>query len=447
MRITVVAPAAPRSLTAPTRCSVRTRLIIALLFLLAAPRAVSAQPQEAPAITVEGIISPTTATYVARAIDESADREAPFLILRLDTPGGLLDATQDIVRTMLSSPVPIVVYVAPRGASAGSAGVFITLAAHVAAMAPATNIGAATPVQMGGGDTDPDDPVREKMISYAESYIETIAQERDRNVEWARRAVRDGVSATADEALEQNVIDLMAATETDLLRQLHGWGIDGRVLDTKQVQVVDLPMTTVERFFQTLFRPELIFILMLVAVYGLLGELSNPGAIFPGVTGLIALLLLLYTIAVLPLNLVGFALIALAIVLFITDVFVTSFGLLTLGGAAAFTMGSLMLFDDLGPVFDLSLAVVIPATIVTALFFVFALGAGLRAQLGPARSGKETLIGQTGEALTPIDEEGGQVFIEGEIWNAVSAEPVEKGESVRVKSVTGLTLNVEPASP
>lgn len=438
-RRTRPSPAGHLSRTSPARATAA----LLLLVLASGPPAWS-QPREAAAIEVDGIISPATASYISRAIGRAEELNAPLLILRLDTPGGLLDATQDIVSDLLGSPVPVVVYVSPRGASAGSAGVFITLAAHVAAMAPATNIGAATPVQMGGEQPDPDDPVREKMISYAESYIETIAAERERNVEWARSAVREGASITADEAVELNVIDLIAETETDLLTQLHGRVIGRDTLSTERIGVVEIGMTAVEQFFQILFRPELIFILMLVAMYGIIGELSNPGAIFPGLVGMIALLLLLYTIAVLPLNLVGFALIFLAIALFVTELFVPSFGLLSIAGAAAFIFGSMMIFEDISPAFDISLAIVVPAAIVTALFFVFAIGAGLRAQLGKPRTGTESMVGQTAEAMSPIDAEGGKVFIEGEIWRAVSAQPVEKGGLVRVQSVRGLTLDVTP---
>lgn len=418
-------------------------IILMLLVLLPPASEAQEQTREVPAIHISGMITPAMATYVLRAIDEAEARDAPFLLMRMDTPGGLLDATQDIVGAMLEAPVPTVVYVSPRGASAGSAGAFITLAAHVAVMAPATNIGAATPIQP-GVEMDRDDPAYEKMMRYTESYIEMIAEERDRNVEWARSAVRDGVAVTASEAVELNVIDFIAASDTELLERLHGWEIDDVVLDTENVVIVDVPMTIVERFFQLLFRPELIFILMLVAIYGIIGELSNPGAILPGFVGLMALLLLLYTIAVLPLNLFGFALIGLAILLFITELFVPSYGLLSLGGVAAFIAGSLLIFEGVSPVFELSLWVVIPATVITALFFMFAVGAGLRAQFGAVRAGKETLVGQHVKAMTPIDEKGGKVFIEGEIWNAVSDEPIEKGQWVRVDSVNGLTLNVSP---
>ncbi|MFW5973035.1 MAG: NfeD family protein, partial [Bacteroidota bacterium] len=345
------------------------RLSMLLVMLVSIVRAGGAQEREVTAIDINGIISPATASYVERAIELSADRGAEFLLVRMDTPGGLLDATQDIVQDFLASPVPIVVYVTPQGASAASAGAFITLAAHVAAMAPATNIGAATPVQMGGGEADPDAPATEKMISYAESYIESIADERDRNVEWARSAVREGASISAEEAVQINVIDFIASDVSQLLSTLDGWEVDGRALTTDGVEIREIPMSAVERFFQTLFRPELIFLLMLVAIYGIIGELGNPGAIFPGAVGVVALLLLLYTIAILPLNLIGFAIVGVGIALLIAEAFVPSFGVLTIAGLAAFILGSLMIFEGTPPAFELSLAVLIPAALITAAFF------------------------------------------------------------------------------
>ena len=232
----------------------------------------------------------------------------------------------------------------------------------------------------------------------------------------------------------------------ELLGKLQGLEVEGQVLETADVRIVEIPMSVLERFFQALFRPELIFVLMLVAMYGIIGELSNPGAIFPGAVGAVALLLLLYTIAVLPLNLFGFVLIAVAIALFIAELFITSFGVLTLLGAAAFVGGSLLIFDDVAPAFELSLIIVIPATIITVLFFAFAVGAGLRAQAGGVRAGPETMVGETADALTDVGPQGGKVFIEGETWNAVSDAPVKKGQTVKVAAISGLTLHVNPAN-
>ncbi len=397
-------------------------------------------------IKIEGTIGPTTAAYIARAISEAEKQNAQCLIIQLDTPGGLLESTKTIVQSFLASPVPTVVYVSPSGGTATSAGCFITLAADVAAMAPATTIGAAHPVQMGGGggEQKPDDTMKEKMANYAISYIETIAEKRHRNVEWARSSVKESASITADKALELNVVELIATDMNDLLTKLHDREVNGRKLNTSGATIVDVKMSAQERVFQMLWRPEVMFILMLVAVYGIMGELSNPGAIIPGVLGVIALIISLYMAAVLPVNIAGVALIALALVLFVTDIFTPTSGILTVGGVIAFLLGSLMLFDSAEPYFRLSLGYIIPATVLTVLFFVFVVGKGLRAQRLPVQSGAEMMIGQTTDALGPIDATSGKVFIEGEYWNAVSDSPVSAGQPVEIVRRTGLTLHVKP---
>ena len=406
----------------------------------------AAGAEKVAAIKIEGPIGPATASYIARAIDEAGKQGAQCLIIQLDTPGGLLDSTKTIVQEFLASPVPTVVFVAPSGATATSAGCFITLAADVAAMAPTTTIGAAHPVQIGGGmgEEKPDATMKEKLENYAVSYIETIAAKRHRNVEWARSSVKESASITADKALELKVIEIMAKDTDDLLAQLHDRDVHGRKLNTRGATVVEIGMSASERVFQRLWRPEVMFILMLVAIYGIIGELSNPGAILPGVVGATALILALYMAAILPVNVAGLTLIALALSLFVIDVFAPTHGILTGGGIVAFLLGSLMLFDRAEPYFRLSLAYIIPATVVTALFFICVVGKGLSAQRLPVRTGVETMLGQTVEALTPIDATSGQVFIEGETWNAVSDSPIEAGRPVEVASVQGLTLKVKP---
>jgi membrane-bound serine protease (ClpP class) len=399
-------------------------------------------------IEVDGAIGPATADYIARGIREAEKQGAQCLILRLDTPGGLLDSTKTIVQSLLASPVPTVVYVAPAGATATSAGCFITLAADVAAMAPATTVGAAHPVEMrftgGGEEQDADTTMKEKMENYSISYIESIAARRNRNVEWARSAVENSASITAEKARELKVIEIVAADLPVLLAQLDGREIHGRKLETANATVIRIGMSLTERVFQKLWRPEVMFILMLIAIYGVLGELSNPGAILPGVAGVIAFILALYMSAVLPVNVAGIALIALAIVLFCIDVFAPTHGILTAGGIIAFLLGSLMLFDRSEPAFRLSLSYILPATIVTSLFFIFIVGKGLRAQRLPIKAGKETMIGQTVKALSAIDERGGRVLIDGENWFAVSDSPVGAGDLVQVTAVQGLTLKVIP---
>lgn len=397
-------------------------------------------------IRIDGPIGPATASYIERAIGEAQKAGDECLVVQLDTPGGLLESTKEIVQAFYASKVPVVVYVAPEGANAGSAGCFITLAAHVAAMAPNTSIGAAHPVALNpmGGGQQTDDVMKQKLENFAASYIEAIARKRGRNVEWARAAVRESASITSEKARELNVIEIIARDLADLLQQLDGRSVEGRTLETAGAEVREIPMILRERLFQRLWRPEVIFILMLVAIYGIIGELSNPGAIFPGVVGAIALILVLYMASVLPINLAGVALIVLAVILFIADVFAPSHGVLTVGGVVSFLLGSLMLFKGVEPGFRLSWAYILPGAVATTAFFVWVVAKGLRAQWLPVRVGRESMIGLQTTALTPIDAHGGRVFVEGEYWNAVSDEPVPEGARVEVVAVEGLTLKVRP---
>jgi membrane-bound serine protease (ClpP class) len=398
-------------------------------------------------ITVNGAIGPATASYVSRAIEEASLQNSQCLIIRLNTPGGLLDSMQQIVQKLLGAPIPVVVYVSPNGGTAASAGCFITLAADIAAMAPATTIGAAHPVSLGltgGQDSKSDSTMTKKVENFAVSYIQAIAAKRSRNVEWAETAVRDSASITSEKALQLKVVEILAPNLDDLLRQLDGRMVNGKPLKTAGARIAEIKMSAAESIFHAAWRPEVMFLLLLVAMYGIIGEITTPGAILPGVAGAIALLLALYMAAVLPVNVTGLLLIATAVALFIIDAYSPTHGVLTTGGILAFFIGSLMLFDPRDPVFRLSLLYIIPGVVLTAAFFVFVVGKGVRAQRLPIKTGKETMIGKTGSALTAIDASGGKILFEGEYWNAVSEVPVETGRTVLIKSIEGLTARVAP---
>lgn len=396
-------------------------------------------------ISIEGAISPTTTNYITRGISVAREEEAECLIIQLDTPGGLLESTKNIVQTFLDSKtLPVVVYVAPEGARAASAGTFITMAAHVAAMAPTTTIGAASPVQMGGGQAD--SVMQKKIFNYSESFIESIAKRRDRNAEWAKSAVREGEAITAEEALELNVIDLIAADREELITKLNGRVIEEDTLHTQHATITELRPNLTEKLLGFVMRPEVMLILTMIAIYGIIGEVTNPGAIVPGVTGVIALILVLYASAAMPINIAGFALIGLAIVLFIAEAFTPTFGLLIAGGAVSFFLGALMLFQNLPKSMELSWAWLIPATVLTTLFFVWIVTEGIRAQFTISKTGKESMIGKQAEVVEKINSQKGRVFFSGEYWNAVSDANIEEGEKCEIVSIQGLTMKVKPVS-
>ena len=408
--------------------------------------AATMQAAQVGLIKIDGAIGPATASYIARAIDEAAAQNDECLIIQLDTPGGLVDSASQIVEKFYDSKIPIVVYVAPAPARAGSAGVFITMSADVAAMAPHTRIGAAHPVEIGsGGEVEKtDDTMKKKIENDTAKFAQSIADKRHRNTEWARSAVVESASITAEEALDIGVIDLIADDMPDLLKQLDEREIGSKTLHPANAKVVEIPMNLWEQFAQLFLRPEVMFILMLMVIYGIIGELSSPGAILPGIVGAIALILVLYMSSILPVNVTGLVLIGLAIGLFIVDVFSPTHGILTAGGIVAFFLGAMMLFSHAAPGFGLSLSWIVPATLVTAAFFVFVVGKGIRAQFQPVRAGKETMLGRTVNTLSRIDSQGGRVFIEGETWNAVSETPVEAGQPVEITGIEGLTLKVKP---
>jgi membrane-bound serine protease (ClpP class) len=416
-------------------------ILIAGLLLNAATQAA-----QVGLIKIDGAIGPATASYISRAIDVAAAQNDECLVIQLDTPGGLLESTKQIVESLFAAKIPTAVYVTPSGASAASAGAFITLAADVAVMAPNTTIGAAHPVEMGLGgiNESTNDVMRQKLENYGSSFMETIADKRHRNVAWAKSAVVESQATTSEQALTLKVIDFIAGDVPDLLKQLDGRVVDGKTLHTANAEVVEIPMSAAEHLFQLFWQPEVMMILLLIAIYGIIAEISHPGAIFPGIAGAMALILMLYMSATLPLNAAGIALILLAVALFIIDIFAPTHGVLTGGGIVAFFLGALMLFNHAPPGYHLPMSWIIPATLVTAAFFAFVAGAGLRAQFKPIRAGQETMLGKTVNALSRIDPQGGRVFIEGENWNAVSETPIEAGQPVEVVGIEGLTLKVKP---
>ena len=395
-------------------------------------------------IKIDGPIGPATANYISRALDVAADQGDQCLIIQLNTPGGLMGSMDSIIQDFYASRVPTVVYVAPEGAMAGSAGCYITLAADIAAMAPHTTIGAAHPIDLGVANETTNDIEMQKMGNAYEKVIQNIAEKRHRNADWARSSVKESVAITSTEALQTNVIDLIATNIPDLLQQLNGRSVNGKILKTAGATVVEIPTILSEQLFQIFWQPEVMMLLMLVAIYGVIAEISHPGAIFPGVAGALALILLLYMSATLPLNIAGLALVLLAVSLFMIDIFAPTHGVLTAGGIIAFFLGTLMLFNHEPSGYSLPMTWVVAATLVTAAFFVFFVSKGIRAQFLPNRAGYETMIGKTVSAKSRIDTVGGKVFIEGELWNAVSETPVEAGQNVEVTGLEGLTLQVKP---
>ena len=420
--------------------------ILCLVIAALLSRSLGAEP--VPPIHVLSIadaISPATAEYITDSLKAANQQGAQALILQLDTPGGLDTSMRQIVKAFLSSPMPVIVYVAPGGSRAGSAGVIITLAAHVAAMAPGTNIGAAHPVPVGGGGVSKE--MGEKATNDAAAYIRSIAERRGRNVEWAEQAVRSSVSASETEALQQRIIDLIAPDLTDLLRQLDGRQVT-TVAGERVLRTGDAPLHAVElsfrqRFLSLLADPNVSYLLFMLGLLGIFFEISTPGAVLPGVIGGISLLLGLYALQLLSVNYAGLALILLALILFIAEVKVPSYGALTIGGIISMLLGSFMLFDAPPPLPGLSLWAVLPTTLLVAGFFIFVVGAVLRTLSQRPYSGREGLLQQTGIAYSPIDRKQGKATVAGELWGARSQEPIEKGDEVEVTGMQGLTLLVK----
>ncbi|MBI4688920.1 MAG: nodulation protein NfeD [Nitrospirae bacterium] len=402
------------------------------------------QKKDVMVITVNGVINPSSAEYIGKSIKKANGKRLEAVIIELDTPGGLDTSMRDIVKGIIGSEVPVIVFVSPSGARAASAGVFITLAAHVAAMAPGTNIGAAHPVGVG---EKMDKTMAEKATNDAAAYIRSLAERTGRNARWAEDAVRKSISATENEALKEKIIDLISTDINSLLTSIDGRKVKtvmgDKTLKTANVNVVREEMSLRQKILNFITDPNVAYMLMILGFYGLFFELTNPGAIFPGVLGGICLILAFYAFQTLPVNYAGLLLIILAIILFILEVKIVSHGVLTIGGVISMLLGSLMLFESPGPFMKLSLALILPAVIMTALFFTVILRLAYKAYKRTPVTGAEGLAGLEGIANTDITKDGGMVLLQGEIWSAYSDEIISKGEKIIVESVSGLKVKVK----
>ncbi|OQP67318.1 serine protease [Niastella vici] len=421
------------------------RLLLYCFLLIVSPGALYAQ--KVLSIKLDATINPATADFIHRAIDIAQKERSSCLLIHLNTPGGLLKSTRVIVGDILESPVPIIVYVSPGGAHAGSAGVFITMAAHIAAMAPGTNIGAAHPVTTQG---EMDTIMSAKATNDAMAFIRSIAAKRGRNAEWGAQAVSNSVSLTESEALQNNVINLIASNEQELLNSIDGKSIPVStgtvVLHTKNATVTTLDMGWGEKMLNILSDPNVAYILFMLGLYGLIFELYSPGAIFPGIIGGISIILALYTMHTLPVNYAGLALIVFGVILFLLEIKIVSHGLLAIGGVISLLLGSLMLIrtDETWAMASLSLSVIITAVAVSSLFFLFVISMGIKAQRAKPAIGLEAMVGEIGQSLSELNPVG-TVRMHGEIWKAISSTGlIPEGKKVVVTGFLNLTLQVEP---
>ncbi|MBK7260304.1 MAG: nodulation protein NfeD [Ignavibacteriae bacterium] len=417
---------------------------------LACVLTVTASAGEIHVIQLDATINPATAEYIRTSMANATDEGAVCLIIELNTPGGLLKSTREIVSELLTARIPVVVYVAPAGAQAASAGAFIVLASSCAAMAPGTNIGAAHPVNMQGGEQD--SIMSAKATNDAAAFIRSISEKRHRNVRWAEEAVRQSTALSETEALRDTVIEIIAPTLDDLLRQLDGRTVSvdsgAVILHTTGAAVVRRDMGWKFSLLNMLSDPNFGYIFFMLGLYGLIFELYNPGSVLPGVVGAISIILAFYSMHTLPVNYAGLGLILVGIILFILELKITSYGMLTIAGAVSLFLGSVMLIDTPSgfEIIHISWFVIIPFVLFSVLFFAFALGKGVAAQLRPPTTGIEGLVGETGIALQDLAPDG-QVRVHGEIWSATASDPpIRTGAGLIVESVNGLHLTVRSHS-
>ena len=434
---------------------------------------------KAVVLQINDAIGPATSDYVESGLRQAVEMQAKLVIIQLDTPGGLDVAMRDIIQNIIGSSIPVAIYVSPSGARAASAGTYMLYAAHIAAMAPGTNLGAATPVQIGGlpeiggtpqsdeqeseegtDDEDsqesaqesaqemPSDPMASKMVNDAVAYIRSLAEMRGRNADWAEKAVREAASLSSAQALEQNVIDIVASDISDLLNQMDGRTVN---IDTTEVVLQTAGLTTEiiepdwrNRLLSVITNPNVAYVLMLLGIYGLFFELANPGFVVPGVIGAISLLLAFYALQVLPVNYAGLGLIFLGIIFMTAEIFAPSFGALGIGGIISFIVGSIILFDREGGNIAVSVPVIVSVSVLSAGFFFFAIRSAVNSFRKPVVSGREQMIGSIGVVNEDFDETG-RIFVHGELWRAVSDTPMDKGEKVVVTDIDGLLLKIKPA--
>lgn len=440
----------------------RLILVVGILLVGMHPLFSAERSEVAYLLEINGVINPATANYFEHGLQKAQQQNAEFVILKLDTPGGLDVSMRDIIKQIIASPIPVITYVAPSGSRAASAGTYILYASHIAAMAPATNLGAATPVQLKPTFTpdedksplkdtdkqvDSGDAMQHKIMNDAVAYIRGLAKLRGRNQQWAEQAVRHAASLTAEEALQKNVIDLIAVNQRDLLQQLDGKKVSVLgtevTLHTTGVTLKQMLPDWRNKLLNIITDPNIAYILMMIGIYGLIFEFANPGSVVPGTIGSICLLLALFSFQILPINYAGLALILLGIALMVAEAFQPSFGILGLGGAVAFIAGSVILIDTDMPGYGINLGLIAGFTVATVGFFVLALGLVFKARHKPIVSGKEEMLGAECEVLENFEQQG-LVRVHSETWTARSLQAMQKGQKARVTAIDGLILTIVP---